>query len=335
MKRAELMGLVRDEREREALKAVADVAEFLAPAPSDALPDPFPGLESEMEILKRTYDYVANSIPKLPDFFAARTIVSYQEPQVRDEDSCKMPSTEEPLRVAFTARGTVLYRNGAEVVDAEKTNRKRLLKGSEHALDTQGTFGPVLAYVLAAAAQGKSTVRWSRWERSDKGNLAVFRFLVPSTTPMFEITYCCLPEGDGTQLYRNMTGRHGEFAVDPTSGAVMRLVIEADLDEDRAPRAPLIRSALMVEYGPVEIGGKPFICPVRSVSLSRGRTLRELHEWGMNFIVYAPFETLVNDFSFNDFHKFGSESRMLTGFDEIPDADPPKSGVSQRPTKPQ
>jgi hypothetical protein len=132
-----------------------------------------------------------------------------------------------------------------------------------------------------------------------------------------------------------MTGYHGEFTVDPTSGAIMRLAIEADLEEDRDPQAPLIRSALMVDYGAVEIGGNRYVSPVRSVSLSRGRTLKIMGGWGIPFIVYGPFETLVNDFSFSEYHKFGSESRMLTGFEEIPDTNPPKSGVSQRPTKPQ
>ena len=71
------------------------------------------------------------------------------------------------------------------------------------------------------------------------------------------------------------------------------------------------------------------------MSLSRGRTLRELHEWGMNFIVYAPFETIVSEFSFSEYHKFGSESRVLAGFDEIPDNEGRKSRPNQPKPKPQ
>jgi VWFA-related protein len=324
-KRAQLLGLLRNDREREAMVAVADFSEFLSPPPQNALPDPPPGRAAQLDILGRTFDYLGDAIHKLPDFFATRTAVSYQEPQVRDEDSCKIPSTEQALRAAFTGRGTVLYRNGAEVVDAEKTDRKRLLKGRERAFDSHGIFGPVLAYVLAAAAKGQSAITWSRWERGDHGSLAVFHFVVPSTAPVYEITYCCLPDGDGTQVYRNMTGRRGDFAVDPSSGAIMRLVIEADLEEDRVPRAPLIRSALMVEYAPIEIGGKRYVSPVRSVSISRGRTLTLMRDWGIPFIVYGPYETLVNDFTFSDYHKFGSESRILSGFEEQTETNaPPK-----------
>jgi VWFA-related protein len=338
-KHTQLAALLHRDREREALAAIADLSEFLSPPGGEALPDTAPGRDAEMGILRKTFDYLANSLPKLPDFFATRSTISFQEPQVRDEDSCWLPSNEEPLRVAYTGRGTVLYRNGVEVVDAETSHAKRLAKpgsqGRERALDTKGTFGPVLTSVLVAAANGQSTLTWSRWEQSGAGNLAVFHFVVPSTTPMFEVTYCCLPKGDGSTVYRNMTGYHGEFAVDPETGAINRLAIEADLGADRDPRAPLIRSALMVEYGPIEIGGRLYILPVRSVSISRGRTLRELHEWGMDFIVYGPFETLLNDFSFTDYHKFGSESRMLTGFEEVPDPQAPPRQSAAPPSKPQ
>ena len=224
------------------------------------------------------------------------------------------------MRAAFTSRGTVQYRSGVEVVDAEKSNRKRLLRGRERALDTRGSFGPVAASVLSAVADGQSTVTWSRWEKSEQGKLAVFRFAIPSTVPIFEVTYCCLPQQDGTSIYRTKPAYKGELAVDPSHGAIMRLAIEADLDQDRDPRAPLIRSAQMIDYGPVEIGGKRYVVPLRSVSVSRGRTLKFMRDWGIPFIMYGPFETLVNDFTFSDYHKFGSESRILAGSGEVTDA---------------
>jgi hypothetical protein len=102
----------------------------------------------------------------------------------------------------------------------------------------------------------------------------------------------------------------------------MRIVITADLDEDRDPTAPLIRSQVMVEYGPEELGGKPYVCPQRSVSVSRGRTVRELHEWSMAFSLYSYFETMINDVTFGGYHKFGSEARILAGFDESQPGEP-------------
>ena len=91
----------------------------------------------------------------------------------------------------------------------------------------------------------------------------------------------------------------------------MRIEIVADLNEERDPVVPLIRSQIMVEYGPEELGRETYICPQRSVEVSRGRTERELHEWGMIFSVYSYFETMINDVTFGGYHKFGSESRIL------------------------
>ena len=328
--RTRLLALLKNDREREALTALADLSEFQAPPQSEKLADPHPGPEEETAILKRTFEYAANSIPKLPDFFATRTALSFQAPQVRDKDSCENPATEQPLRVAFTSRGTVQYRGGVELVDAEKSSRKQLLKGRPNALDTRGTFGPVAASVLSAAADQQSTVKWSRWEKYESGKLAIFNFVIPSMVPIFEVTYCCLPQQDGTAVYRTKAAYRGEFAIDPSDGAMMRLAIEADLDEDRDPRAPLVRSAEMMEYGRVEIGGKRYVVPIRSVSVSRGRTLTFMRDWGIPFIVFGPFETLVNDFTFSDHHKFGSESRILGGSEEVLDA----PGAGPKESKP-
>jgi hypothetical protein len=52
------------------------------------------------------------------------------------------------------------------------------------------------------------------------------------------------------------------------------------------------------------------------------------------FIVYGPYETLVNDFTFSDYHKFGSEPRILAGFEEAPDADGSGSKGSKPATEP-
>lgn len=116
-------------------------------------------------------------------------------------------------------------------------------------------------------------------------------------------------------LHQNKADTYGEFAVNADTGA-MRIVINADLDEERDPDVPLIQSQIMVEYGPEELGGKTYICPQRSVEISRGRSERELREWGMVFSLYAYFETMINDVTFGGYHKFGSEARILPGFEE-------------------
>jgi hypothetical protein len=94
----------------------------------------------------------------------------------------------------------------------------------------------------------------------------------------------------------------------------MRLTIQADLQW----RLPLHRSDVMVEYRPVVKDDKTFICPSRSISISRQRRTLVIEEWGEGFKVYAPFETLLSEMRFDKYHFFGSTSRMLPGFVQVP-----------------
>ena len=313
-----LLSVIHGERERQALTAVADLSFALAPPADEIVNRPPPPVEEQRAILGRTFDYLRNAIPKLPDFYAFRDTVRFEEPLERENESWKMPHQDQTLHFATSEHATVLYRNGHEVVEKKKKLSKRPAVRGVRArdLEIQGTFGPILAYVLTAAAASPSALIWKRWERGKYGDLAVFSYRAASTSFAPEITYCCLPEGDGTTLYRNKANTYGEFAVNPDTGAIMRIVINADLDEERDPDVPLIRSQVMVEYGPEELGGKTYICPQRSVEVSRGRSERELHEWGMVFSLYSYFETMINDVTFGGYHKFGSEARMLPGFEE-------------------
>jgi hypothetical protein len=70
----------------------------------------------------------------------------------------------------------------------------------------------------------------------------------------------------------------------------------------------------MVEYGPVVIGANTYICPARSVSISRQRRIMDIEEWGETFKVDAPFETLLDDMVFDKYHMFRSTARMLPGY---------------------
>ena len=93
----------------------------------------------------------------------------------------------------------------------------------------------------------------------------------------------------------------------------MRLTIQADLQW----RLPLHRSDVMVEYAPVVRGTRTFVCPSRSVSLSRQRRIAVIHEWGEAFKAYAPFEVILNEMRFEKYRIFGSTSRILPDFTEV------------------
>jgi hypothetical protein len=128
-------------------------------------------------------------------------------------------------------------------------------------------------------------------------------------------------------MFHRLTGYHGEMAIDPDSGAILRLLVQADFE----PNQPLFRSNILVEYAPVLIGGNPYICPTRSVSLSRGRSLIQIHEWGQAFRVYGPFQTMLNDVAFGDYHMFRSEARILPEYEPAPEEQNSNPGSTAAP----
>jgi VWFA-related protein len=313
-----LLSVIHGERERQTLTADADLSIALAPPADETLNRPPPPVEEQRAIIRRTFDYLQNAIPKLPDFYGFRDTVRFEEPPERDSETWKMPHQDQTLHFATGEHATVLYQNGHEVVEKKKKLGKRPVVRGVRARDLEisGTFGPILVYALTSAATSPSTLIWKRWERGKYGDLAVFSYRAASTNIAPELTYCCLPEGDGTTPYQNKADTYGEFAVNPDTGAIMRIVINANLNEERDPDVPLIRSQVMVEYGPVELGGKTYSCPQRSVEVSRGRSERELYEWGMVFSLYSYFETMINDVTFGGYHKFGSEAHILPGVEK-------------------
>lgn len=123
----------------------------------------------------------------------------------------------------------------------------------------------------------------------------------------FEVNFCCLADPDGTIPLNKIAAYHGEVAIDPASGAILRVTVDADLE----PRLPMLSSDIMVEYGPVVIGDKTYICPIRSVSISRWRGVDLLKEWGQPFEVYGRFKTMLNDMTFAKYHMFRAQSRIL------------------------
>jgi VWFA-related protein len=95
-------------------------------------------------------------------------------------------------------------------------------------------------------------------------------------------------------------GYHGEIWVNPADGTILRITVDADLTKG----APFRRAAILVEYGPVEIGGSTFICPIRGIALSMAPTNSETVTGS------APGEWL-NETHFINYHRFGTSTRIL------------------------
>jgi VWFA-related protein len=312
-KLAALAKLAHGRKVREALEVLANESVFLAPPAEDIPSTPPPDIDTQRQIISRTISYINTTIPRLPDFFATRTTVQYQELTPRPDQTWKTAWPDQSLHEGETATDSIRFSDGKERVE-EKSVKNELQRPGNERLVTTGTFGAILVTVMTAATSPHSELSWSRWEQDETGPLAVFHYRVPQETSLFTAEFCCLVIDFDQILFKKAAPFHGEIAVDPSTGAILRLTTQADLDW----RLPLHRSDVMVEYRPVMRGTRTFIIPSRSVSISRQRRTMVIEEWGEGFKVHAPFETLLNEMRFEKYHFFGSTSRMLPGFVEVP-----------------
>ncbi len=309
-----LIGDLRGGKARQALLTLADSSAFLD-LPGDEIPtDPPPEHANQQRLSSMALQYLNKTVPNLPNFYATRTTEHFQENPSFDKGDLKIP--HQPLHLAGTEKDTVSYRSGYEVSESTGGRSKRR-KSDEPYLVTYGSFAPILRGALDSIVSHTS-LTWSRWEKIAGRSVAIFRYAIPEGQSSYDTGGCCLPDGDGTGAFRSRVGYHGEIAVDPDTGAVLRLELVFDLNST----TPLIVSEILVEYGPVDIGGKTYICPVKSVSISRGRSVvvfsetlnaRPRNQWRESFRTYGPYATMMNDVTFESFHLFHADSRMLTG----------------------
>lgn len=292
---AELPG----EKSKQALLVVGDTSVFLAP-PADEIPAiAAPDLQEQRRIAALAVTYLEKILPRLPNFFATRTTVGFETRRVLSLEEDDKARQEQPLRWAGQEVAMVRYRDGREVISDEKVQSK---KGSKSlGLMTSGTFGPILNTAVVDAAQ--SSMQWARWEKGSTGPVAVFEIRVPKANSHYLVSFLKAFPASGEMAVQSGTAYHGEIGIDPASGAILRLVLEADSEAIGS----MERGDVMVEYGKVDIGGKEYTCPVRSVSFSMGRSG-----------AVSPFRqetqtevTRLNDVAFSGYHIFRSDFRIV------------------------
>jgi len=268
-----------------ALMAVGDASVFLEP-PSSEVPDiQAPDASAQRQIIARAQDYLKTITPKLPDFYAKRITSIFEEKWTTKEKE----GTQSPGALQFKGdfQSPVLYRRGKEMVRTNGTEQQGVV--------TRGTFGPVLSAVVPDNLRGP--MQWHGWEEGPTGAMAVFEFQVSIKDSRYGVSF---PMG-GLPIERK-TGYLGEIGIDPNTGTIQRLVLRSD---------PVLgfraveHADIMLEYGPVVIGGKTYTCLLRGVSISRAR----FQEPGI--VRRDRALILLNDVVFTDYHVFRSEMRII------------------------
>jgi VWFA-related protein len=255
----------------------------------------------------------------LPDFFATRDTIRYEDTPPRQLDNGSVTGTftpYQPLHPVARSSDVVFYRDGKEVVDSEAAKGQQS-ESAASGLTTWGEFGPILTTVLVDAAQG--TMGWSHWEQGAAGPRAVFSYAVPKAKSHYEVNYCCVQRDNRSRVFKQLSGYRGEIAIDPANGTILRLTVAAELRK----ADPIVKADMLVEYGPVEIGGATYICPLKSVSISLAqeqdtRAVR-MQRFSATMVeqnnqnIPKPMQTLLDDIAFEQYHVFRAESSIVTG----------------------
>ena len=297
-------------RAQRELLGIADRSAFLDPPTAELRATAAPDLAEQRRIMGLTATYVAKAIPQLPRFYATRSITHFENvPGSGDGTSTDGGGSLYAVKIS---RATVMYRDGEEVSEPGPLKVAKT-PTQDKGLRTWGAFGPILGLVLLDAAQNK--LEWKHWEQGQGGPVAVFRYAVAKEKSHYEVRYCCVAASYGlaSNEFRQMSAYHGQIAVDPANGTILRLTLEADLSADD----PISRASIAVEYGPQVLGGVTYTCPSNSVSISVAKTVRNVRDAeGRDWPTMGPSQMLLNHAVFEQYHLFRSETRVLSAGEE-------------------
>lgn len=326
-----------------ALQLLADQSALLDPPsaelPNTAPPDP----AVAQRILEAADIYVAKTLPHLPDFLATRTTYAFDDtPQV-------LKANEWPVNAGLHPAGNssteITVREDREIKAPQtpRSSADSTPKAAERGLHSWGEFGEILALILIDTEKDRPA--FHHWEQSSGRAVAVYRYSVAKSASHYNVDYCCLADGiqaftrrgngggrhagamagDGQIVggtpFHKVPGYHGSLYIDPDSGIIRRITLEAEMGD-----SPVSRVGIVIEYGPVVIGDRKFICPLRSMNLYEGPAQSGL---SANQLLSALPQSVqsagtlyLNESSFTSYHRLGSEIRILTEAETPPAANP-------------
>jgi hypothetical protein len=289
------------------LEQLADRSALLDP-PVDELPDMAPpDADSQRKMVNAAGVFVFQVLSRLPNFFATRTTTRFDDGHISANGGFLL--VQPGLHLVGRSSREITFRDGKEVIDPMKT--ERVMPGiPEMGLASQGEFGPEPAIVLFDLAKG--TLKFHHWEQMPAGLAAVFRYSVPKAGSHYEVNYSC----NARVSFNDSPGYHGSLAIDPSTGAILRITLEADSKKGD----PISHIASVIEYGSVQIGGRKYICPLRSLAFMV-EDANSCSSYSPKAKLLQPV-TMLNQTTFTDYHRLGTTLKVITEPDGTPAAAP-------------
>ncbi|HEY6491288.1 MAG: hypothetical protein WCC26_12155 [Terracidiphilus sp.] len=273
---------------------------ILTPPASDIPTAAAPDASAQKAILDKATDYVTKTYSQLPALSATKTTIRFQDnvetaaPSSGMHGSATDVSTGSgfvnPYQFIHYINSTdshVTSDHGAEIstTDKDKTpwgaNKMIALQEPDPSLDA-----------VFKEAQEAGDIKWARWELVNGKQAAVYSYDVPRKKTHMALNVCCFPEVSQTGVanfksaatggltggsggasgnfqtntsydihYKATAPYHGEFFVDPDTGVVVRMITEPELKQSDVVHQVDER----IDYGPVTVGGKSLVLPVKTI----------------------------------------------------------------------
>ena len=275
----------------------------LPPPTSDLPSTAAPDATTQKAILDKAADYVSKTYGQLPALSATKTTIRFQDNVEAAAPSSGMHGSAQDISTgsAFVSPyqfihyinstdAKVASEHGAEKMPSEK-DKTPWGANKMIALETPD---PSLESVFSEA-QGAEAIKFLRWETVNGKPAAVFSFDIPKKKGHYALDVCCFPDVEqagsvhfsgqmGTGVpggaaasgggakgnfqtstnwndYKATVPYRGEFFIDPDSGIVVRMITEAELK----PSEVVHQVDERIDYGPVTVGGKTVVVPVRTI----------------------------------------------------------------------
>lgn len=284
---------------------VLEARSALLPPPPSAVPaNPAPDAATQQAILNKAASYASGTWGQLPDLTVTRTTLRFQDnvEALADGSSMHGGSTDSNVGLWVNPYNYIHYINssdteialdkGEERLPEDKTQwgRNKMIESMEPDPDVASIFEEAKDY---------GGLKWERWELVNGKPAAVYSYDVPKKKSKMAVNVCCFPEVDqaGVASFTGQNGTgapggtpgsgggargnfqtstswspykeknvgfHGEFFIDPDTGIILRM---NTIDEQKS--SDMVHQLdTRVDYGPVVVGGKALLLPIRSVTVT-------------------------------------------------------------------
>jgi hypothetical protein len=284
------------------LQQIADRSALLKLPSDEEIPRPAPDPDSQNALFNAARDYVFGKLSHLPDFVATRTTTTFDDTQAPFK-FVQAGIDSAGFRHRDTVQKQITFRDGKEILESVSGAASESPRSE---FESQGEFGTQAAVVLMDIEEG--SISFDHWEDTMGGIAAVYQYSVPRRSSHYEITDRCEEHAS----FHDIPGYHGSIALAPRSGAILRITLQAESNKGD----PISHVASVIEYGPVVIGNRRSICPLRSLAFM----VQEANACSHGGHKLQKPITMVNQTIFSNYHRFGSSSTMI--FDEADSGSP-------------